>query len=205
MAFFLLNVGDKAIANGVSVPYRIEARNAGESTWNSVVTGTFTVGVPTNAPSAKITAFVPNLKLGKTQLRAVVNPGPPGQLNLSETNFDNNISQVIDQSFMYDVGTVTLETPESVVRYGTNVSLAWSIDAEYGMVCTLTGVFDPGATLRIVTTAGVKNTGSIKSSGLHSTQTFGITCKPQSSAPGVPPDVVTKSTRVEVVPLVQET
>jgi len=206
VSFVLLNGGDEAIDAGVGVPYRIEAQKDGAVTWSSVKTGVYNDAIDAKAGgvdgrSAEIAVSIPGLKLGTTKLRAVVNHTHKAALH--EVNFDNNISNEVGQSYLFDVATVTLKASDEVIRYGSKVTLSWSVDAQYRMRCTVTGDFDAGKTVTFTTTPGHKS-GSLTSSSLHNTQHFNMSCAPQAAA-GVPPDIVTKSTKVEVIPLVQET
>jgi hypothetical protein len=133
-----------------------------------------------------------------------VNPAP-GKPILNEINFSNNTSQVITQKYQFDVATITFAPVESIVRNGESTTIKWTVNADYSMNCTMTGALSTGngASVSFAVAPGNKS-GDILSSALSNEQTFGITCTPQSG-PGVPPDIVTKSTRVEVVPSVQET
>lgn len=206
VTFVLLNKGNKTITAGMAVPYVVEYQLDGSSVWKTAVTGSFTDGIAaksgTAGVSAKIVAAVPNLKMGSTKLRAVVNPTPRAA-QLNETNFTDNASSEITQTYVYEVGTVILTYKNEVIRYSATTSLQWSVDADYAVTCQLAGAFAVGVNRTLTNTPGTKISGTAGSAALKNTQNFSLTCTPKTG-PGVPSTVISKSVSIEVVPSVQE-
>ncbi len=202
----LLNKGNKNVLVGMNVPYRVEYKDA-SGVWKTAVQDVYGGSIPAKSASGagvskSIIAVIPNLKMGATELRAIVNPVPRIS-SLNEVNFTDNVSTVITQTYAYAVGTVELIHKNEVVRYGATTTLDWSIDADYTFMCKLQGTFAPGVGQVLTNTPGIKSVGVVRTAGLTSTQNFSLSCTPKAG-PGVPSDVVTRAVTIEVVPSVQE-
>lgn len=206
VTFVLLNKGNKTITAGMAVPYIVEYQPDGSNVWKTAVTGSFNGGIAaksgTAGVSAKIVVAIPNLKMGSTKLRAVVNPAPRAT-QLNEKNFTDNSSSEITQTYVYNVGTVILTYKNEVIRYGATTSLDWSVDADYAVTCQLAGAFVGSVNRTITNIPGIKLSGTAGSAVLKNTQNFSLTCTPKTG-PGIPSTVLTKSVSIEVVPSVQE-
>jgi hypothetical protein len=199
VALVIENAGG-AIVPGEDVPYVVEYRLAGETTWQTSTSDAWEAGIPSLGTTPTISHVLSGLPYGNHFVRARLNS--PENTGLAEAEFANNVSAELPVAIAPGQPGIDLTVMPNLIRSGDTVSIGWSINAPYPTTCLLTGG-GLNQTINHVPPLSSNTISPTTVNTITNRQLIRLTCG-ATSVGGFPIPEATATSLVNVVPLVQE-